>query len=89
MKEREFTDPNGVTWTFTLRPHVREREALTHVALRVESAWETRVVSCPRAEWEAEPPDLARLLEESLPVGGSRAIDRPELPDTPPDAPGF
>jgi hypothetical protein len=89
MREREFTDPNGVTWTFIQRPHVRESEALTHVALRIESPWETRVVSCPRAEWEAEQPDLARLLEESLPVGGSRGIDRSSLPGDPPDTPGF
>jgi hypothetical protein len=77
MREREFTDANGVTWTFTQRAHVRGSEELTHVALLVASAWETRVVSCPRTEWESKSPDYARLLEQSLPVGGSRGVDRP------------
>lgn len=81
MKEREFTDANGVTWTFSQRAHVRGSEELTHVALLITSAWESRVVSCPRSEWESASPDYARLLEQSLPAGGSRGVDRPG-PDT-------
>ncbi len=76
MTAREFTDPNGVTWTFSQRPGIRENEARTNVALLIESAWEARVVSCPSAEWESAAPDYARLLAESFPVGGSRGIER-------------
>ena len=81
MNGREFTDANGVTWTFTQRAHVRGSEELTHVALLITSAWESRVVSCPRTEWESASPDYARLLEQSLPAGGSRGVDR-SAPDT-------
>ncbi len=77
MTEREYTDANGVTWTFAQRPQVRGSEAATHVAVTISSPWESRVVSCPRGEWDSPFPDYARLLEESLPVGGSRGIDRP------------
>jgi len=77
MREREFADANGVTWTFTQRAHVRGSEELTHVALLITSAWESRVVSCPRTEWESASPDYARLLEQSVPTGGSRGVDRP------------
>jgi len=77
MREHEFTDANGVAWTFAQRAHVRGSEALTHVALLITSPWETRIVSCPRTEWESESPDYARLLEQSLPTGGSRGVDRP------------
>jgi hypothetical protein len=77
MREHEFTDANGVAWTFTQRAQVRGSEALTHVALLITSPWETRIVSCPRTEWESESPDYARLLEQSLPTGGSRGVDRP------------
>lgn len=77
MTTREYTDANGVVWSFVPRPHARGSEELTHVVLTLTSPWEARVVSCPRSEWESDRPDCARLLEASLPVGGSRGLDRP------------
>jgi hypothetical protein len=86
---REYIDPNGVVWTFTQRPQVREGEEQTHVALMIESPWESRVVSCPRAEWETAQPDYARLLGGSVPVGGSRGRDRTGPPGDEVDTPEF
>lgn len=89
-ESRRYTDANGTEWTFTARPHVRLGEEETHVSLLIESAWETRVVVCPREEWELDEPDFARLLAESLPPGGSRGLSVPESDEPPePDLPQF
>ncbi len=89
MNGRDYTDPNGVTWTFTQRAYAREGEALTHVTLSIESAWETRIVSCARAEWDRDLPDYTRLLEKSVPVGASRGLDRQDVAEAPPENPEF
>lgn len=74
MSLRTYTASDGRTWIFRRRPEVRQAEAATHVTLLVESLGETRVVSCLRAEWEGEQPDLGALLAQAVPVGGSRGI---------------
>ena len=74
MSQRTFTAFDGRTWTFWLRPEVRQEEAATHVTLMVESLGEVRVVSCLRTEWEIEQPDLRTLLRRAVPAGGSRGI---------------
>lgn len=70
--EREFTDRGGVQWTFAPRKRVRREEEETHVTLLIRSAFETRVVTCRRDEWDTPAPDLGRLLAQSVPSGGSR-----------------
>ena len=84
-----FVDANGVTWTFTLRGQVRESEEGTHVTILIESPWEARVASCPRAEWEVETPDYLRILAGSVPTGGSRGRVPPNSPPATRDEPGF
>lgn len=74
MSSRTYSAADGRTWTFRLRPEVRQEEAGTHVTLLVESLGEVRVVSCPRAEWESAEPNLRALLARALPSGGSRGI---------------
>lgn len=82
MSLRTYTTSDGRTWVFRCRPEVRQEEAATHVTLLVESLGQTRVVSCLRAEWESEKPDLRALLTRAVPAGGSRGIpDRPERPE--------
>lgn len=73
--ELSFTDAAGERWTFTTRRRVRQGEE-SSVAVIVRSAFQTRVVTCSRDEWESGP-DLARLLERSLPSGGSRGAKMP------------
>jgi hypothetical protein len=67
---------------------MRKDESDTHVVLLAESTGETRVVSCLRAEWESQAPDLERLFARSVPEGGSRGVSpaRPAKPK-PPDEP--
>ncbi len=74
MIERTYMDGEGRTWTFRRRPEVRQGEAETHVTLVVETLGAARVVSCLRAEWESETPDLAGLLARALPAGASRGV---------------
>ena len=74
MSLRTYTASDGRTWAFRCRPEVRQEEAATHVTLLVESLGEARVVSCLRAEWESEEPDLRALLARAVPVGGSRGV---------------
>lgn len=85
----EYTDANGIAWTFTPRPQVRHSEEDTHVVLLIESAWQARVATCPRAEWERPTPDYARILAESLPIGGSRGQGARDSEPRDPDPPGF
>lgn len=87
---RQYTDPNGVVWTFTERPQVRQTDEASRVVLLIESAWETRVGRCLHADWEVPAPDYARILGESLPAGGSRGQGpRDDHSDTPPPVQGF
>lgn len=76
--ERTFTSSDGRRWTFRLRPEVRKEEAKTHLTLIVETPGEVRIVTCRRNEWESDDPDLARLLANSLPGGGSRGLGAPD-----------
>ena len=81
----QYTDPNGVEWTFTARPQVRHTDDTSHVVLLIESAWETRGARCLHTDWEVAAPDYARILGASLPAGGSRGLGpRDEHSDTPP-----
>ncbi len=84
MIERTHTDEEGRTWTFRRRPEVRQGEAATHVTLVAETPGAARVVSCLRAEWESETPDLAGLLARAVPAGASRGVggDHPASPDS-------
>ena len=84
-----YVDANGTTWTFTPREQVRHSEEATHVAILIESAWESRVASCLRTEWEVERPDYLRILADSVAAGGSRGRNAPDPADTTRDAPGF
>lgn len=84
MTERTYRDEEGRTWTFRRRPEVRQGEAATHVTVVVETSGTARVVSCLRAEWERENPDLAGLLARALPAGASRGVSGEHQP--PPDA---
>jgi hypothetical protein len=74
VTEHSFTARDGRTWTFRRRGEVRQEEADTHVTLLAESLGEVRVVSCPRSEWEQDPPDLQALLARAVPAGGSRGV---------------
>jgi len=68
----EYTDADGVPWTFAERRRVRQEEAGRFVVVIATSAFETRIVRCTREEWTCQAPDFARLLAESVPSGGSR-----------------
>lgn len=68
-----YTDADGIAWTFVPRQKVRREEEATHVTLLARSAFETRVITCLREEWETPSPDYAGLLSQSLPGGGSRS----------------
>lgn len=74
--ERKFVTPNGRSWTIHLRPYVRKDES-GHVTLELISDAETRIVSCPREEWEASDPDLGSLLARSVTTGAGRNIMSP------------
>lgn len=88
-ESREYVDTNSVTWTFTPRPQVRHSEETTHLVLYLESAWETRIGRCPVDEWESDEPDFARILAESNPLGGSRALGSHDRPPEPPSGKAF
>lgn len=79
-ERRSFTDARGEEWTFTRRRHVRRSEEETHIAIVARSAFQSRIVTCHRDEWETPRPDLARLLARSVPAGGSRANPAPGRP---------
>jgi hypothetical protein len=83
MAERTWHSPDGRTWTFRARSDARKAETDTHVVLLVESLGETRIVSCPRGEWERAVPDWAGLLARSVPAGGSRGVRPPHEPPGP------
>jgi hypothetical protein len=74
MTDREFFHLDGRTWFVRVRPTVRSGETETHVTLELVSDTETRVVSCPRAEWSTSAPDFAMLLARSVAAGASRAV---------------
>ena len=80
MTTREFFSLDGKTWLVRSRPEVRKDEVATHVTLELVCDEETRVVSCPRAEWETPAPDYAALLARSVVAGASRSIARPPEP---------
>lgn len=74
MTGREFFYVNGRTWFVRARPAVRRDESATHVTLELTSDDETRIVSCPREEWEVLAPDFAALLARSVAAGASRHV---------------
>lgn len=76
MTGREFFHLEGRTWLVRARPAVRRDESATHVTLELTSDDETRVVSCPRAEWEVLAPDFAALLARSVAAGASHHVIR-------------
>ena len=74
MTGREFFHLDGRTWFVRARPAVRRDESATHVTLELTSDDETRVVSCPREEWEVLTPDFEALLARSVAAGASRHV---------------
>lgn len=74
MQSREFFFYQGRTWFVHARPSVRKGEVDTRVTLELMSDNETRVVSCPREEWEVRDPDFAGLLARSVATGASRHV---------------
>jgi hypothetical protein len=80
--ERTFTDAQGERWTFSPRRRVRRGEEASIVVI-ARSAFQTRVVTCPREEWEGSP-DLAQLLVASIPTGGSQGAKAPPPDGHPP-----
>lgn len=79
-EHRTYTDARGEEWTFTRRRRVRRSEEETHIALVARSAFQSRIVTCRRDEWEIPKPDLSNLLARSVPAGGSRANPAPARP---------
>jgi hypothetical protein len=77
MTSREFFLHQGKTWFVRARESVRRGEAETHVTLELVSDQETRVVSCPRDEWDVRDPDFAGLLARSVAAGASHQITPP------------
>ena len=77
MPSREFFLHQGRTWFVRTRDSVRKDEAETHVTLELVSDQETRVVTCPREEWEVRNPDFAALLARSVASGASHQIPPP------------
>ena len=77
MSSREFFLHQGQTWFVRTRESVRRGESETHVTLELVSDHETRVVSCPREEWEVRNPDFADLLARSVASGASHHIAPP------------
>jgi hypothetical protein len=76
MIERAFIGPDRRFWLVRPRPSTRRDEGETHVVLELMADDETRVVSCPRADWEVPAPDFASLLARSVPGGASRGVLR-------------
>jgi hypothetical protein len=85
VRQLEHIDPNGTPWTFSERTRVRRDDTDQMVVIVAASPFETRVIRCERARWDAETPDLAALLAESLPSGASRGshqdVPEPSSPD--------
>jgi hypothetical protein len=77
MPSREFFLHQGRTWFVRTRESVRKGESETHITLELVSDHETRVVSCPREEWEVRNPDFAALLARSVASGASHQIPPP------------
>ena len=76
MTERAFIGPDRRFWLVRPRPATRRNEGDTHVVLEFMADDETRVVSCPRDEWEVPAPDFAGLLARSVVGGASRGVSR-------------
>lgn len=74
MIEREFAGPDGRIWRFVERTESRREDDVTQVVLELETPGERRVVTCSRWQWELSEPDLAALLERSVPGGASRGM---------------
>lgn len=74
--ERKFVAPNGRAWIIRPRSYVRKDES-DHVTLELVSDAETRIVNCPREEWEAPNPDLSSLLARSVTTGAGRNVMSP------------
>jgi hypothetical protein len=85
MIERAFIGPERRFWLIRPRPSARHAEVPTHVVLECMADDETRVVSCPREEWETPAPDFAGLLARSVPGGASRGVLRLDRAAFPPD----
>ncbi len=83
MTEREYVDAGGIPWTLVERKRVRHEEADRYVVIVATSPFESRVIRCERDRWHTAEPDLAQLLADSLPAGGSRGSHAE--PDEPPD----
>lgn len=86
MRADEYTDADGVPWTFAERRRVRQEEAGRFVVIIATSPFETRIIRCVRERWTDPAPDFARLLAESVPSGGSRGSGghpRAELDEEP------
>lgn len=79
-EQHTFTDARGEEWTFARRQGVRRSEEDTHIAVVARSAFQSRIVTCHRDEWETQRPDLSSLLARSVPAGGSRANPGPARP---------
>lgn len=77
MRSREFFFHQGQTWFVRARESVRKGEVDTHVTLELVSDQETRVVSCPREEWEVRNPDFPSLLARSVSSGASHHVVPP------------
>jgi hypothetical protein len=89
-EQHTFTDARGEEWTFARRRGVRRSEEETHIAVVARSAFQSRIVTCHRDEWETQRPDLSSLLARSVPAGGSRANPGPARPGkTTPGKPTF
>lgn len=76
MIERAFIGPDRRFWLVRPRAGARQGERTTHIVLEFLADDETRVVSCPREEWEVPAPDFAGLLARSVPGGASRGVLR-------------
>ena len=79
-EQHRFIDARGEEWTFARRRGVRRSEEDTHIAVVARSAFQSRIVTCHRDEWETPRPDLSSLLARSVPAGGSRANPGPARP---------
>jgi hypothetical protein len=75
--ERKFVAPNGRAWIIHPRSYVRKHES-DPVTLELVSGAETRIVNCPRAEWEGPNPDLSSLLARAVTPGAGRNVMSPQ-----------
>ncbi|HEX6107653.1 MAG TPA: hypothetical protein VFZ26_18860 [Gemmatimonadales bacterium] len=80
MIERAFIGPDRRFWLVRPRSTARKHEESTHVVLELMTDDETRVVTCPREEWEVPAPDFAALLARSVAGGASRGVLRMDEP---------